>query len=99
MLVSARTRSAAVAVTVPFALLFLPVLLGSLTSARAGSSAVLGLLPDALLQIPQTVKLFNLYALGGQVTGSVPLLFLLYGGLTLLLLPVLSLTCRRQDLR
>lgn len=97
MLVSAKTRSAVVAVIVPFALIFLPSFLSGVTGTKAGVSAVMGLLPDRLLQVSQALKIFDLYELGGRVVGAVPLLLLLYGVLALVLVPVLYRVYRRLE--
>lgn len=95
MLVSAKSRSAVLAVIVPFLLIFLPSFLSG------GSSPViaklLGLLPDQLLQMNKTVMLFNLYHIGGRIWGGVGLLLVLYTLLTALLCPILYyLYCKSE---
>lgn len=85
MLVSAVTKSAIIAVTLPVAVLFLPTFIGELSSV----SGVLGLLPDQLLQAGYVVSYFNSYEIGGRVVGALPILFVTYTVLFLVLVPVL----------
>lgn len=95
MLVSAGTKSAVLAVTTPFLLIFLPSFLGNIESPAINQ--ILGLLPDRLLQVSTALGYFDLYEFGGKVTGAVPVLFVLYGGLAILLLPVTYRVYRRQQ--
>ena len=87
MLVSAKTRSTVIAVTVPFVLIFVPSFLANIHSPAV--SRILGLLPDQLLQVGTALNLFSLYFIGGKTVGSVPVLLVLYAVLTAVLLPVL----------
>lgn len=87
MLVSAKTRSTVIAVTVPFVLIFIPSFLSNIQSPAV--SKILGILPDQLLQTGTALNVFSLYSLGGKVMGEVPVLLVLYGVLTAVLLPVL----------
>lgn len=93
MLVSAKSRSAVIAVMVPVALIFIPSIagnfMGNVNSALANK--VLGLLPDQLLQTGGALKLFNLYSFGGRIFGAVPVMMVLYLLLTAAILPVLYL--------
>ncbi len=86
MLISAKARSAVLAVMLPFALIFIPSFLGNINSAVINK--ILAVLPDRLLQVGTALSCFDLYSLGGKVIGAVPLLFALYGFLTILLLPI-----------
>lgn len=95
MLVSARTRSAVLAVAVPFFLLFLPSFLELIPSSRI--NRICGLLPDQLLQMNLTVCLFNLYRIGGKVTGAVPVLITVYLALTVVLCPVIYQVFRKAE--
>lgn len=83
MLISAKTRSAVLASALPFIVLFVPSILSSVNVL----SKLLGLLPDQLLQISTVINTFNLYQIGGIVMGAVPLLFVLYPVLFVLMLP------------
>lgn len=91
MLVSAKTRSTVLAVTVPFILLFIP----SFLSGISVLSKILGLLPDQLLQISSAVHFFNLYQLGGKAVGAIPIILTVYLILCCLLLPVLYQVYRK----
>lgn len=93
MLVSAWTRSAVIAVTAPFIMIFIPSFLSNLSVPWL--SKLLGLLPDQLLQMQTSVNYFNLYGIGGRITGEVEPLFALYGALSLLLLPAVCALYRR----
>ena len=95
MLVSARTRSAVMAVTIPFILLFLP----SFLSGISALSEVLGLLPDQLLQLSISVNNFNLYQIGEKVMGAIPIIMILYLILLCILLPELYRVYRKTQIK
>ena len=83
MLASAKTHSKALAVTIPFIILFIPSFLNGISVL----SEVLGLLPDQLLQVCTAIKTFNLYQVGTKVVGAVPIIFVMYSILFCILLP------------
>lgn len=85
MLVSAKTHSTILSVTVPFILLFIPSFLSDISVL----SKALGILPDQLLQVSQAVRMFQLYQIGGRVTGAVPVIMILYPVLSCILVPAL----------
>ena len=95
MFASAKTHSKALAVTIPFILLFIPSFLSGLSIL----SEILGLLPDQLLQIPMAIKTFNLYQFGNKVVGAVPIILIVYTVLFLLLLPVLYNVYRKTEVK
>ncbi len=95
MLASAKTRSKALAVTIPFILLFIP----SFLSGISVLSEVLGLLPDQLLQVCIAIKTFNLYQIGDKIVGSVPIILTLYFILFCILLPVLYQVYRKTEIK
>ncbi len=95
MLASAKARSKALAVTIPFLLLFIP----SFLSGISVLSEVLGLLPDQLLQMPTAVQTFNLYELGGNVVDAVPILLTMYFIFFCILLPVLYQVYRKTEIK
>ena len=95
MFASAKTHSKALAVTIPFILLFIP----SFLSGISVLSEVLGILPDQLLQIPMAIKTFNLYQFGKKVVGAVPIIMIVYTVLFLLLLPILYHVYRRTEVK
>ncbi len=96
MFLSAKTRSAVLAVMLPFVLIFLPSFLGNITSPLM--NRILGLFPDRLLQISAAIKIFDLYEVGNRVTGAVPVLFVLYAILAILLPPVIYQEYRRKQI-
>ena len=95
MLVSARTRSTVMAVTIPFILLFLP----SFLSGISALSEILGLLPDQLLQLNIAVNYFNLYQIGGKVMGAIPIIMVLYLILLCVLFPELYHVYRKTEIK
>lgn len=95
MLASAKARSKALAVTIPFILLFIP----SFLSGISVLSEVLGLLPDQLLQMRTAVKTFNLYQIGGNVVDAVPIILTMYFILLCMLLPVLYQVYRKTEVK
>lgn len=99
MIVSALTRSQVVAVIVPYVLVLAANFANSLLSSWEVLPSILGLLPDQLLQLSVVLDDFNLYTIFGHVTGSVPLLFLLYSALSLALIPLLYRIYRKSQVR
>ena len=95
MFVSAKTRSKALAATIPFILLFIP----SFLSGISVLSKVLGLLPDQLLQICIAIRTFNLYQIGDKVVGAVPILLTMYLFFFFLLLPVIYWAYRKTEIK
>jgi hypothetical protein len=85
MWVSAKTKSAVLAVTVPFVLIFIPSFLGNIRFSLVGK--ILGLLPDQLLQMGNVVGYFNVYSFGGKVVGAAPVLLVVYAALIIPLAP------------
>ena len=94
MWVSARTRSAVFASTVPFLLVFLPNFLENLNIDAL--SKLLGLLPDQLLQIYQALRYFNVYDLGICVVNAMQLLLPLWAAATAILVPMMYRQFRRR---
>lgn len=94
MFVSAKTKSAVLAVMLPFIVIFLPSFIENLNSPIVNK--ILGLLPDQLLQIGNVLNYFNLYSLGGGVIGALPILLVLYTVLTAILFPVIYWEYRRK---
>lgn len=99
MIVSALTRSQVVAVIVPYVLVLAANFANSILSSWEVLPSILGLLPDQPLQLSVVLDDFNLYTIFGHVTGSVPLLFVLYGALSLALLPLLYRVYRKSQVR
>ena len=97
MWVSAKTRSAVFASTVPFLLVFLPNFLDNLNNDTI--SKILGLFPDQLLQIYQALRYFYVYDLGIGVFNAMELLLPLYGLLTVVLVPVMYCSFRKRAVK
>lgn len=96
MWVSAKTRSAVFATTVPFILIFVPNFFANSTLADA-LSGVLALLPDKLFDLFAHLKYFDVYDLGFTVVGAWPLLFVIYAALAVVLVPVMYREFRRKE--
>lgn len=99
MLMSLLTRSQVVGVIVPFVVVLAANFANSLLSSWEVLPSILGLLPDQLLQLSVVLDDFNLYTIFGHVTGSVPLLFLLYSALSLALIPLVYRIYRKSQVR
>lgn len=88
MVVSAKTKSAVIAVIVPFALLFLPELLKGAVNSN-GINRIINMMPGFLMQINMEVRYFNLFEIGGKIVGAVEVLLPVYLFLCVLLCPAL----------
>ncbi len=97
MWVSAKTRSAVFAGTVPFLLVFLPSFLDNLNSDKI--SKLLGLLPNQLLEIYQALRYFYVYDFGFTVKSAMDILPLLYAVLTAILVPMMYRQFRRRPIK
>lgn len=97
MWVSAKTRSAVLSVMVPFVIIFIPSFLSNIDSNAVNK--ILGLLPDRLLQVYDALKYFDLYELGGKVVGAIPILFVLYGVLAVVFIPVIYREYRFKQIK
>ena len=86
-------------IIVPYVLVFAANFLNNLLSNWEVLPNILGLLPGQLLQLGQVLDDFNLYSVFGHITGSVPILFVLYGLLSLLLLPLMYHIYRKTTVR
>lgn len=95
MLVSAKTHTSIIAVTIPFIMIFIQSFFGGFPNL----ADVLGLLPDQLLQMNLAVNTFTLYDIGGKVVRSVPILMTMYPVLCVVLLPVLYRVYRRTEIK
>ena len=95
MLVSAKAKSTVLAVTVPFLFLFAPNFLMMIPDEVINK--ICGLLPDQLLQMNMVVGFYNLYQIGGIVTGAAPILIAVYLPLTVILCPVIYQVYRKAE--
>lgn len=96
MFVSAKTKSAAIAVIIPFVLIFLPSFVSNIQHPMINK--ILGLLPDQLLQMGTALNYFNLYSIAGKIIGAIPILLTIYTLLTLLLLPIIYQLYRHKKI-
>lgn len=97
MWVSAKTRSAVFATTIPFILIFVPNFFANSDLAYALSD-VLALLPDKMFDLVQHLKYFDVYDLGFTVVGAWPLLFVIYTVLAAVLVPVMYREFRTKQI-
>lgn len=95
MFISAKTRSADFAVIVPFVIVFIPSFVSNINSSSINK--VLGLLPDRLLEVGAAINYFDLYGFGEKVYGAVPILFVLYGVMAVLLVPLMYREYRHKQ--
>lgn len=95
MLVSAKTHTSIIAVTIPFIMIFIQSFFGGFPNL----TDVLGLLPDQLLQMNLAINTFTLYDIGGKVVPSVPILMTIYPFLCVVLLPILYRVYRRTEIK
>lgn len=85
MLVSALSRSMAIAVTIPFVLSCIPMFLGRISFLER----IMALFPDQLLQISMNLDNMKLYEIGGKVMGHISVIVPLYLVLLVIVIPVL----------
>ena len=97
MWVSAKTRSAVFAGTVPFLLAFVPNFLANLGSDTI--SKLLGLFPDQLLQVYQALRYFYVYDLGFGVFNAMELQLPLWTLLIMALIPLMYRQFRRRPVK
>lgn len=97
MLVSAKTKSAVVAVMIPFIVLFAPTLLGDVNGYILNQ--ILGFLPNNLMELRMPLKTFNLVEIGGKVTGALNVMFPFYAALSVILYPVIYQVYRRTEVK
>ncbi len=95
MLISAKTKSTVLSVTVPFIFVFLP----SFLSGFSALAEILGLLPDQLLQMNVAIKYFNLYQFGDKVIGAAPIIMILYSVLYVFMLPILYRVYQKVEIK
>lgn len=95
MLISAKTKSAAVAVSMPFIVIFIPVILQGTVDAL---STFASLTPSTLLEFYQHLSTFDLVTVFGKVFRVADLCIPLYGLLTLILIPILYREYRTKQI-
>lgn len=95
MLISAKTKSAAVAVSMPFVVIFIPVILQGTVDAL---STFASFMPSTLLEFYQHLSTFDLVTVFGKVFRVADLCIPLYGLLTLILIPILYREYRTKQI-
>ena len=95
MLISAKTKSAAVAVSMPFIVIFIPVILQGTVDAL---STFASFMPSTLLEFYQHLSTFDLVTVFGKVFRVADLCIPLYGLLTLILIPILYREYRTKQI-
>lgn len=95
MLISAKTRSTVVAITIPFALSCAPMFLGRVSVLKE----LMNFFPDMLLRISKFLDVFLVCEIGGKVFGLYFVLIPVYLLLSLMLTPVLYYGYRKSEVR
>lgn len=95
MFVSVKSRSAVVAITIPFALSCAPMFLGRIPAM----TYIVNLFPDMLLRINWYVEEYLIYEIGGKVFRGYSVLIPLYLVLVLALIPVLYYGYKRVEVK
>lgn len=98
MWVSAKTRTSLLAVTIPFVVVFLPTFLQGFEDTKI-IGKFLSFFPERLLSVNYSVAYLDVLCLGGKVVGLLPVLFLLYSILTLLLVPAMYREFRHKQIK
>lgn len=95
MLISAKTKSAAAAVSMPFIVIFIPVILQGTVDAL---STFASFMPSTLLEFYQHLSTFDLVTVFGKVFRVADLCIPLYSLLTLILIPILYREYRTKQI-
>ena len=95
MLISAKTKSAAVAVSMPFVVIFIPAFLQGTVDAL---STFASFMPSTLLEFYQHLSTFDLVTIFGKVFRVADLCIPLYILLTLILIPILYREYRTKQI-
>lgn len=95
MLISAKTKSAAVAVSMPFVVIFIPAFLQGTVDSL---STLASFMPSTLLEFYQHLSTFDLVTVFGKVFRVADLCIPLYGLLTLILIPILYREYRTKQI-
>lgn len=57
---------------------------------------IIGIMPDQFIQLNRALDDFNLYHIGGKITGAIPVIFGLYLILTLIIVPLCYFIYRKK---
>ncbi len=94
MLISAKSHSTVLAITVPFILTCIPPFLGKI----AMISRVMSLFPDQLLRLNKGLEDFCLYQIGGKIMGGISVIIPIYLILFCLIIPILFMVYRKTEI-
>lgn len=93
MLVSSKTRSTVLAVTIPFLIIWIDPFFGG------ASFKALGLMPDQLLMMRQAVNYFYVYEIGDKIVGAVPILLCMYTVILAVICPLIVFVYKRTQVK
>lgn len=97
MWVSAKSKSSLLAVTIPYIIMFLPTFLQDFEGTKF-IGTLLSLFPERLLSVGINISYFDLISFGKHVVGTLPVCFLLYSILAVVLVPVLYREYRKKQI-
>ncbi len=95
MLISAKSRSTALAITIPFVLSCAPMFLGRVSIL----TNIMNFFPDMLLRICKFLDVLLVCEAGGTVVGIYPFLIVLYLFLSFAMIPVLYCVYKRAEVK
>lgn len=95
MLISAKSRSTVIAITVSFILSCAPMFLGRVTIF----AKIMALFPDQLLRVNKSLEECKLYEIGGKVMGFITIIIPLYLILFIILVPVLYRVYKKTEIK
>ncbi len=96
MWAAAKTKSAVLPVTLPFLLIFIPLFMQDIDKSFVVK--ILSLQPQRLLEINSAINYFDLCSIGDTVVGAIPVLFVLYLILTMVLVPIMYREFDKKEL-
>ena len=97
MLISARSRSAVIAVVIPFVIVFLPLYLPDGVPALV--EKIFALMPDQMLQGSIALGKLTVYGIGDMMAGAVDIMPFLYALLIIAALPLIYFSYRKTAVR
>lgn len=95
MLISAKSRSTVIAITIPFILSCAPMFLGRVTVF----SKIMALFPDQLLRINKSLEEHKLYEIAGKTMGYITIIVPLYLILFIIIIPVLYRVYKKTEIK
>ena len=95
MFISAKTKSAVIAVTTPFVIMFIPSFLQGMADWL---DTVIAMMPISLLEFYQHLGTFDLITILGKVFRVLDMCLPLYAALTMILVPVIYQEFRKKQI-